>query len=123
MGVGFFFLLCPLFELTITHILIMDKRKLNGGHSTKSSGLDRRKNQYKSALAEASTQEDVVNVIHSLKSKALTGDVFACKLYLEYYLGKPTQVLDVTTQYKMPEWVHEFLNGDNDKLEELYGID
>ena len=100
----------------------MDKRKLNGGHSTKTNGLDRRKNQYKSALAEASTKEDVVEVIHALKARALQGDAYACKLYLEYYLGKPTQTLDVTTQYKMPEWVDEFLSGNNEKLEELYGI-
>lgn len=100
----------------------MDKRRNNGGNSTKSTGLDRRKNQYKSALAEASTKDDVVQVILSLKEKAVTGDVHAIKLFLEYYLGKPTQVLDVTTQYKMPEWVGELLEYDENKLQDLYGI-
>ena len=100
----------------------MDNRRNNGGNSTKSSGLDRRKNQYKSALAEASTKDDVIQVILSLKDKAITGDVNACKLFLEYYLGKPTQLLDVQTQYKMPEWVHELLDYDENKLTEIYGV-
>ena len=106
----------------IARTLNMDNRRNNGGNSTKSSGLDSRKNQYKSALAEASTKDDVIQVILSLKDKALTGDVHACKLYLEYYLGKPTQKLDVTTEYRVPEWITELLEYDEDKLNEIYGV-
>lgn len=67
-----------------------DKRKNNGGHSTKSAGLDKRKNKYKGALDAASSFEDVVSVVNALKTNALDGDVTAAKIYLEYYLGKPT---------------------------------
>lgn len=67
-----------------------DKRKNNGGHSTKSVGLDKRKNKYKGALDAASSFDDVVLVINALKTNALDGDVTAAKIYLEYYLGKPT---------------------------------
>ena len=45
----------------------MDKRKENGGHSTKAKGIDKRKNSFKSALTEASTVEDVINVIKIVK--------------------------------------------------------
>lgn len=67
-----------------------DKRRNNGGHSTKSVGLDKRKNKYKGALDDASSLEDVVRVINALKINAFAGDVTAAKIYLEYYLGKPT---------------------------------
>ena len=71
-----------------------DKRKNNGGHSTKAKGTDKRKNEYKKALDLASTVEDVVKVIQVVKKTALTGDMQACKLFLEYYLGKPTETID-----------------------------
>ena len=71
----------------------MDKRKLNGGHSTKAKGNDKRKNEYRKALELASTPEDVVEVIKKLKEKAINkSDVNAIKLYLEYYLGKPIEI-------------------------------
>jgi ActR/RegA family two-component response regulator len=73
-----------------------DKRKNNGGHSTKASGVDKRKNKYLHLLDEASTDEDVVKVIRKLKSIATEkGDVQAIKLFLEYYLGKPKETIDI----------------------------
>ena len=73
----------------------MDKRKFNGGNSTKAKGLDKRKNKYLQLLDEASTPEEVIEVIKKLKDIALTkGDVSAIKLYLEYYLGKPKETLE-----------------------------
>lgn len=74
----------------------MDKRKNNGGNSTKAKGLDKRKNLYKAALAEASTPEDVKLVIENLKSKALGDDIQAIKLYLAYYLGNPKETIETT---------------------------
>ena len=76
----------------------MDKRTTNGnkGHSTKAKGLDKRKNQYRKALEIASTPEDVVQVLKKLKEKAVDqGDVTAIKLYLEYYLGKPKDSIEI----------------------------
>lgn len=78
----------------------MDKRVNNGnkGHSTKSKGVDKRKNPYKNAIDDASNVDDVVNVLKKVKEKALDGDLNACKLFLEYYLGKPTQTVDQTNR-------------------------
>jgi len=73
----------------------LDKRKENGGHSTKALGVDKRKNQYLELLEQASTPDEVVSVIKKLKEIAtIKGDVQAIKLYLEYYLGKPKETID-----------------------------
>lgn len=78
----------------------MDKRKNNGGHSTKAKGEDLRKNKYKELLDQASTPEDVVEVIKTLKQKAIDKqDVNAIKLFLEYYLGKPKETIDNTHSF------------------------
>jgi hypothetical protein len=75
----------------------MDKRKENGGHSTKSLGVDKRKNKYLELLDQASTPEEIVSVIKKLKEIALIkGDVQAIKLFLEYYLGKPKETIETT---------------------------
>ena len=75
----------------------MDKRKNNGGNSTKSNGIDKRKNKYLNLLQEASTEEDIVKVIKNLKNIAMKEtDVQAIRLYLEYYLGKPKETIETT---------------------------
>ena len=81
----------------------MDKRKNNGGHSTKAkAGFDKRKNQYRKALEEACTKEDVIEVIKMVKNKAIQKqDVKAAQLFLEYYVGIPKESLDVTTDGEM----------------------
>jgi len=75
----------------------MDKRASNGnkGHSTKAKEgkLDKRRNEYKAALAEACTVDDVVNVLRTVRNSALSADMQAAKLFLEYYLGKPDSVV------------------------------
>ena len=74
----------------------MDKRRNNGGNSTKAKGVDKRKNQYKELLDLASTPEEVVEVIKTLKAKAIDKqDVNAIKLFLEYYLGKPKETKEI----------------------------
>ena len=82
----------------------IDKRKLNGGNSTVSKGIDKRKNEYKNALDNASDVNDVVNVIVKVKDKALEGDLNACKLFLEYYLGKPTQTINQSTELNINDF-------------------
>ena len=81
----------------------MDGRKNNGnkGHSTKAKGGDKRKNEYRKALELASTPDDVVKVIKKLKERALSkGDVNAIKLFLEYYLGKPKDSIEIEGEIK-----------------------
>jgi len=77
-----------------------DKRKQNGGHSTKAKEgvIDKRKNQYRQALEKAATEQDVIDVIKMITTKAVKDkDVRAAQLFLEYYVGKPKDSLDVTT--------------------------
>jgi hypothetical protein len=75
----------------------MDKRKNNGGNSTKSNGIDKRKNKYLNLLEEASTEEDIIKVIKNLKNIAMKEtDIQAIRLYLEYYLGKPKETIETT---------------------------
>ena len=82
----------------------MDKRKENGGHSTKAKDgkVDKRKNKYGEALDNAHTEGDVEKVINMVRDKALKDkDIQAGKLYLEYYVGKPKEGLDLTTNGEM----------------------
>ena len=82
----------------------MDKRKENGGHSTKAKDgkEDKRKNKYRDALDNAHTEGDVEKVINMVRNKALKDkDIQAGKLYLEYYVGKPKEGLDLTTNGEM----------------------
>src|SRR5690554_5532583 len=81
-----------------------DKRKNNGGHSTKSkSGIDKRKNQYRSALESAATVDDVESVIRKVLEKAKGGDMVAAKLFLEYYLGKPDQTINQNNSHSFAD--------------------
>jgi hypothetical protein len=77
----------------------MDNRINNGnkGHSTKALGVDKRKNEYRTALADAARLSDVIEVIRAVMKKAKGGDIKAAQLFLEYYLGKPTNNIDITT--------------------------
>ena len=75
----------------------MDKRKENGGHSTKAKGIDKRKNQYKNVLEDALTSDDLKNVILMLFQKSIEKkDVQAAKILMEYYLGKPKETIETT---------------------------
>ena len=77
----------------------MDKRinNWNRGHSTKAKGSDKRKNEYRELLDLAATPDEVVEVIKTLKVKAIEKqDVNAIKLFLEYYLGKPKETIETT---------------------------
>ncbi len=76
----------------------MDNRKNNGGNSTKSLGPDKRKNEYRKALEMAAGVEEVIEVLQSVYKKAtLHSDMKAAQLFLEYYLGKPKQDIDISS--------------------------
>ena len=71
--------------------------KGNGGWSTKSKGIDRRKNPFKQLINEATSQENFIAVFQTLEASAMSGDVQSAKLYLEYTVGKPMQSVDITS--------------------------
>lgn len=75
----------------------MDKRKQNGGHSTKAKGVDKRKNEYKDIVNEVITIEKLSQVLNMLFNKAIDNDdVPAAKILLEYSLGKPKETKDIS---------------------------
>lgn len=76
-----------------------DLRKFNGGNSTKALGLDKRKNEFKYILNTSLLPKDIVDVLKMLHTKAIQEkDVNAGKIILEYFLGKPTQTIEQTTE-------------------------
>jgi hypothetical protein len=86
----------------------MDGRKNNGnkGHSTKSLGTDKRKNDYKRAIEEAISVEDVALLIRRVKDIALSEDkdrMTALKTLLEYTLGKPHQTITEDVNMTFPK--------------------
>ena len=90
----------------------MDKRTENGGHSTKAKGIDKRQNKYLRLLDEASTEEEIIQVLKTLKDKAINEqDMQAIKLFLEYYLGKPKETIETTH------------NVNNFDIKELFKVD
>lgn len=75
----------------------MDKRKNNGGHSTKALGVDKRRNEYKKVLEDALTSDELINVVKMLYAKAIDKqDVKASQILMEYYLGKPKETIETT---------------------------
>ena len=81
----------------------MDKRKQNGGHSTKTKGADKRKNEYKDIVKSIVTVEKLGEVLKMLLGKAIDEqDIPASKLLLEYALGKPTETKDITINEIQP---------------------
>jgi hypothetical protein len=75
----------------------MDKRRNNGGNSTKAKGVDKRKNDYKSVLENTLTHEDLGKVVKMLFNKAVKDeDTTSAKILMEYYLGKPKETIEQT---------------------------
>jgi hypothetical protein len=71
----------------------MDNRQSNGGHSTKTNGIDKRTNEYKEVLNDALTEDELIKVVRMLYDKAIDKDTTAAKMLLETYLGKPRQMV------------------------------
>ena len=81
----------------------MDKRRFNGGNSTKSKGVDKRKNENKIALDKAGSVEKVMDVLNILYDKSINDkDVKASSIYLSYYLGKPKETKDINLTTEQP---------------------
>ena len=81
----------------------MDKRKNNGGHSTKTKGADKRKNEYRDVVKSVVTVDKLADVLKMLLGKAINEqDIPASKLLLEYSLGKPKETKDITINEIQP---------------------
>lgn len=77
----------------------MDGRRNNGGNSTKAKGADRRKNPYRTAIREAFSEDEVVNVLRKMYTQSMDkGDVQATKVFLEYTIGKPKEEVSIAIE-------------------------
>jgi hypothetical protein len=80
----------------------MDKRKYNGGHSTK--GVAGRKS--KADEIKLIEQMDAVcipdKIWRALYAKCIDGDATAIKTWLAYRFGQPKQTISQETTHKFP---------------------
>ena len=81
-----------------------DRRKNNGGHSTKSrKATDKRKLTkaerlgFQDILNEALPNEDIKEIVIALAKEAKEGSEKHARLLFEYVYGRPTQSVDMTT--------------------------
>ena len=100
----------------------MDKRKFNGGNSTKSKGVDKRKNGFRQVLENAITPEDLSKVVKMLYNKSIKDfDVSAAKLLMEYCLGKaPQEIKQTNYNVDAQELTQEEIKKINDSLNNAY---
>ena len=81
----------------------MDKRKFNGGNSTKAKGVDKRKNEFKEALEKAGSVDKIVDVLDMLYDKSTKDkDTKAASIYLAYFLGKPKETKEISINEDLP---------------------
>jgi hypothetical protein len=74
----------------------VDKRKFNGGNSTKSNKpTDKRKNHFRDVIEESISREELSGVFRVIYDKAIQGDLAAAKMLLEYSTVKPTTTVEV----------------------------
>ena len=84
-----------------------DKRHYNGGNSTKAKGTDLRRNEYRQAVADATNEEEIKNVIQMLYQKAIDRKcVKASELFLSYVVGKPTEIDFTASSDIIPELIY-----------------
>ena len=72
-------------------------RRGNSNHSTavKAGKPDRRKNEYRQAIKQVFSQEDFIALLQTLKEEALSGNMKALELALNYTIGKPSEHLQI----------------------------
>jgi hypothetical protein len=92
----------------------MDKRKNNGGNSTKARRPDdKRLNPAKALLEKYINEEfsyDKANkLFNKLYQDGMNGDVKSATLFLSYVLGKPkeTKEIQVELDKSFPDWLDE----------------
>ena len=70
-----------------------DKGQFAKGNSGKPKGSIHKLNEYKQALQDAITTNDIEAITEQLTKQAKGGCIASIKLLLEYTLGKPTQMV------------------------------
>ncbi len=80
----------------------MDKRKENGGHSTRSNNPnDKRRNPARKMLEkylkEEFSQDKLTTLLNKLYKDGLEKDTKAATLFLSYVMGKPKESIDITS--------------------------
>ena len=69
------------------------KGQFTTGNPGKPKGSLNKQTEYKKALNEAITTNDIHDIVTQLKQKAKSGCIQSIKILLEYSIGKPTQML------------------------------
>ena len=92
----------------------MDKRKQNGGNSTKAKRADdKRLNPAKQLLeryiSEEFTYDKANKLFTKLYNDGMNGDVKSATLFLSYTLGKPKETKDIQVKLdnEFPDWLNE----------------
>jgi len=75
----------------------MDRRKNNGGHSTKGRAGRKPKADELKLIEQMDAIMAPFEVWESVASLCATGDMQALRLWVEYRFGKPKQSVDLTT--------------------------
>ena len=70
-----------------------EKGQFIQGNPGKPKGSLNKQSEYKNALNEAMSIEDIHDIVTELKQKAKDGCIQSIKLLLEYTLGKPSQMI------------------------------
>lgn len=91
-----------------------DKRKLNGGNSTKSTRADDKrlktnKNLLDQYISENVDVEKIKKLLEAHYKLAVNGDSRSANIYLNYVLGKPKETRDIEVKLNknFPDWLDE----------------
>jgi hypothetical protein len=100
----------------------MNNRSLNGGNSTKSLGLDKRKNPLKDVFKTVITPEEIKDLFIMLYKKAIEEkDINATKIILQYCIGMPTQmIVQENINYKEEELSEAEIKRIKNEVDETY---
>jgi len=82
----------------------MDKRKLNGGHSTKATRVDDKRLMTKSEMQDTyeRLKPFLPEAILQLEAAMQAGEKWAIELWFKYFFGMPKQTIDQNISIEKP---------------------
>lgn len=99
----------------------MDKRKNNGGNSTKAKRPDdKRLNSAKQMLdryiKEGFGYPKLQKLLDKLYKDALAGDTKSATVFMNYVLGKPKETKDIKVEVEknFPDWLNETIEEEDE---------